>query len=229
MRKLYRILLGLMVLIVITLGVWAVCPHPEVSVEGVDIRPGDVVFQALPSFQSAALEVVTKSIYTHVGMVFEEEDGTLMVYEAVQPVRRIPLERWLARGRNEHYVVKRWVGADALDGTTLETMREEARGMLGKNYDFQFMWDDRKIYCSELVWKVYERGAGVELAELERYSDMELDHPLARAQLAWRFPTGNVPVEERIITPVRLFESPLLQEVSRGGEPPRGAHEFDGL
>ena len=35
--------------------------------------------------------------------------------------------------------------------------------MNNKDYDLYFEWSDDKIYCSELVWKIYKNGADIEL------------------------------------------------------------------
>ena len=43
---------------------------------------------------------------------------------------------------------------------------EVGRQLEGKHYDFWFEWSDERIYCSELVWKIYRRGLGIELGEL---------------------------------------------------------------
>ena len=37
----------------------------------------------------------------------------------------------------------------------------------GKNYDIYFNWNDDELYCSELIWKIYEQGAGLKIGELK--------------------------------------------------------------
>ncbi len=66
-----------------------------------------------------------------------------------------------------HVVVKRLKDRDAvLSREVLEAMRRVGETMAGKPYDLKFGWSDDLIYCSELVWKIYERGAGVRVGEL---------------------------------------------------------------
>jgi uncharacterized protein YycO len=47
-------------------------------------------------------------------------------------------------------------------------MQKEGEKLRGKKYDIYFGWDDQRIYCSELVWKIYKRGANIEIGKLQR-------------------------------------------------------------
>ena len=120
-------------------------------------RNGDIIFQTSESRQSEAIQLATKSPYSHMGIVFVE-NGEAMVFEAVEPVRVTPLADWIARGMNGDFVVKRLKEAEKI--LTPETMRRmkeigESR-FLGRHYDKYFEWSDDRIYCSELVWKIYQ-------------------------------------------------------------------------
>jgi hypothetical protein len=35
-------------------------------------------------------------------------------------------------------------------------MKHIGEEFTGKNYDMTFEWSDNNIYCSELIWKVYQ-------------------------------------------------------------------------
>jgi hypothetical protein len=71
-----------------------------------DIRDGDLIFQTSLSEQSKAIQIATKSKYSHCGLIFKEGND-YYVYEAVQPVKRTALAIWIARGKNKKYVIKR--------------------------------------------------------------------------------------------------------------------------
>jgi len=136
--------------------------------------------------------------------------NTWMVFEAVQPVRLTPLPEWVARGQGGHVVIKRLKDADRrLDGATLLRMRKIGTRFLGKPYDLTFEWDDRRIYCSELVWKIYKEGAGIELGTLQKLKDFDLSHPVVRKKMRERY-GSSIPMDEPVISPQTLFESPLL-------------------
>jgi hypothetical protein len=86
--------------------------------------------------------------------------------------------------------------------------------LLGRDYDLYFEWSDSRIYCSELVWKVYDRGAGIDIGELQAMADFDLSDPLVKAKLRERF-GDKVPAKETVISPAAVFASPLLKTVHK--------------
>lgn len=53
------------------------------------LKDGDIVFQESISRQSAAIQLATKSRYSHMGMIFKH-GNEFLVLEAVQPVQFTP-------------------------------------------------------------------------------------------------------------------------------------------
>jgi len=80
---------------------------------------------------------------------------------------------------------------------------------VGRDYDPYFEWSDERIYCSELVWKVFDRGAGVRLGEQQTIADFDLSHPAVQAKVKELY-GDNVPLDEVVISPVAIFDSGLL-------------------
>jgi hypothetical protein len=179
---------------------------------GYEPRDGDIVFHTSRSSQSLAIQLATKSPYSHMGIVYLR-DGEPFVFEAVQPVKLTPLDDWIERGERGHFVVKRLRDADArLTPETLARMRAIGEQLAGKDYDSYFEWSDERIYCSELVWKVYERGAGIALGERQTIAAFDLSHPAVRAKLRERY-GERVPLDEVVISPAAVFDAPDLQTV----------------
>ncbi len=177
---------------------------------------GDLIFHTSTSSQSAAIQLATKSEYSHMGIVYLR-DGRPVVLEAVQPVKVTPLNEWIARGEDGHYVVKRLSNAaTALTPDALARMQRIGEGFTGKRYDQYFEWSDERVYCSELVWKIYQRGLGVEIGKLQILGDFDLSCPTVRQKLKERW-GSNPPLAEKVISPAAMFESELLVEVYRGG------------
>ncbi|MEE4270028.1 MAG: YiiX family permuted papain-like enzyme [Thermoanaerobaculales bacterium] len=175
-------------------------------------RDGDIVFQVSRSDQSRAIEIVTGSRYSHMGIVYLE-DGQARVFEAVGPVISTPFEDWVDRGVGGHVVVKRLAAADGLlDAEALQRMAAAGRELAGLPYDFRFEWSDDRIYCSELVWKIYHRGLGVRLTGFETVSDFDLDDPEVRTIVDRRWPHG-VPKKQRVVSPAAIFASSHLVTV----------------
>lgn len=111
-------------------------------------RNGDIVFQTSTSSQSLAIQLATRSPYSHMGIVYIR-DGAPLVFEAVQPVRLTPLATWIKRGERGRFVAKRVRNADAvLTAATLRKMRQVGETFAGRDYDLYFEWSDERIYCS---------------------------------------------------------------------------------
>ncbi|HEY2515546.1 MAG TPA: YiiX family permuted papain-like enzyme [Polyangiaceae bacterium] len=173
---------------------------------------GDVILQTSRSAQSRAIQLATHSRYSHVGLLHADH-GRFSVYEAVGPVRLTPVESWIARGEGGHFVVLRLKDADKrLTPETLQRMQDVGRRFGGKPYDFAFGWSDDRIYCSELVWKIYREGAGVELGALQRIGEFDLTSPVVQRALHQRY-GDRVPLDEPVISPGAIAESPLLEKV----------------
>lgn len=175
------------------------------------VREGDLVFHRSRSSQSEAVALATRSRYTHMGVVVLEGRAAY-VFEAVQPVKRTPLAKWIARGEGGRVVIKRLKDADAvLTPAALAKMRALGRSWLGRPYDGLFQWGDGRLYCSELVYKLYERGAGVRIGALQKVKEMDLGSRAVQEKIRERFGKGvRFDPEETVITPQAMFEEPRL-------------------
>lgn len=173
------------------------------------VREGDLIFQTSLSTQSLAIQRATASRYSHMGMILFQ-NGKPFVYEAVATVRHTPLDKWIARGKGGRYVVKRLARADAvLTRANLDKLRGAARQFAGKPYDLTFEWSDQRIYCSELVWKIYKNALDIEIGQLQQLKDFHLDSPAVRQKMKERY--GNrIPLDEQVISPAAMFDSDLL-------------------
>ncbi len=174
-----------------------------------ELKNGDLIFQISLSGQSKAIQLASNSKYSHCGIIYSE-NGQLFVYEAVQPVKTTPLGKWITRGKNGHYVIKRLKNADQILTTeTIQKMKREGEKFKGKNYDLTFEWSDDKIYCSELIWKVYQRATGIEVGKLEKLSDFDLTHEAVKKKMKERY-GDKIPMDEIVISPAAIFESEQL-------------------
>lgn len=176
------------------------------------LRDGDIIFQETASAQSKAIQLATHSRYSHVGII-HFRNGKPFVLEAVQPVKISSLSSFIGRSVGGHYVVKRLKNAEAiLTKPVLAKMQRIGRSFVGKNYDWVFGWSDARIYCSELVWKIYQRAAGIELSPTKKLREFDLSHPVVRAKMKERY-GKKIPLDEPVVAPSQLFESPLLETI----------------
>lgn len=177
------------------------------------VQDGDIIFQTSLSAQSQAIQKATRSPYSHMGVILYK-DGKPFVFEAVATVRYTPLAKWIARGKDGHFVVKRLSKAQPVfTPANLDRLHAVARTFEGKSYDLTFEWSDQRIYCSELVWKLYQRAIGIEIGQQQRLRDFKLDEPAVQAKLKERY-GDRVPLDEPVISPAAMFNSKLLQVVT---------------
>lgn len=178
------------------------------------LHDGDIIFQTSRSAQSGAVQKATRSKYSHMGIIFFR-DGEPYVFEASRNVRYTPLKEWVARGEGGHYVVKRLGNAEGvLTPEAVAKLRRAAATFQGKPYDLTFEWSDARIYCSELVWKVYERGLGLRIGRLQKLGEFDLSAPIVRAKMQERY-GRDVPLEETVISPAEMFSFEGLVVVAR--------------
>ena len=172
-------------------------------------KDGDIIFHTSRSAQSEAVQRATHSKYSHMGLVLYDH-GKPYVFEAVNPVKFTPLENWIKRGEGSHYVLKRLKDSnEVLSSENIQRLHRVARQFEGKPYDLTFEWSDNRIYCSELVWKIYDRALGIKLGQLQRLSDFDLNDPIVKNKLKERY--GNrIPFNELVVSPQSIFDSSNL-------------------
>jgi uncharacterized protein YycO len=177
------------------------------------LKDGDVIFQTSTEGQGLAIQMATKSVYTHVGVIFKT-DGQWMVYEAVEPVKKTPYALFVSEGDSSKFVIKRLVQADSLlTMDKIAAMKTYLNAQLNKHYDPYFNWKDDALYCSELVWKCY-RKAGIELSSLKALKSYDLSSSVVKAIMKERYGKA-IPYEEKVVSPGDIFQSEKLFEVRR--------------
>ena len=108
------------------------------------------------------------------------------------------------------YVIKRLKNAEAiLTPENLNKMKTVGDRFKGKDYDIYFEWSDDKIYCSELVWKIYKEALDIEIGNLETLKDFNLKDPIVKEKLHERY-GDKIPLNELVISPAAMFESDKL-------------------
>lgn len=185
--------------------------NKEVKTVASKFKDGDLIFQTSESPQCEAVRIATNSKFSHCGIIYEI-NGNWFVFEAVQPVKLTLLEDWIKHGRENKYVVKRLKNENVLNPQILEKMKQYSQQLDGKDYDAYFEWTDNRIYCSELIWKIYKNAARIELSKLREFKDFNLEDSRVQKILKERY--GNdIPLEEKVVAPSDLADSNLLKTV----------------
>jgi len=167
------------------------------------LKTGDIVLQASQSGMAESIRKATRSPYSHVGVVEVGKDGVFVV-EAISPVSRTPFAKWKRRGKGGHLTVLRPRVTEEQAAAAVTA----ARSQLGKPYDVRYGWDDERIYCSELVVKAFQRGAGVTYGERVRLDALELG--AFEKALAAKL---GVPLSQEVVPPGSLASDPQLEVV----------------
>ena len=94
----------------------------------------------------------------------------------------------------------------------LKKMKKVGEKYKDKDYDIYFEWSDDKIYCSELVWKIYDEALGIEIGNMEQLSDFDLSNDAVKIKMKERY-GDNIPMDEKVISPAAMYHSPNLIEV----------------
>lgn len=176
---------------------------------GEPLKNGDLIFIENPGGQGKAIQLATGSKYTHVGIVFIE-NGTPMVYHAVEPVSRNTVKEFVSMSANGKYEIRRLKDQSSLSPELVSRMQKEARSKLGIHYDMGFSWDDEQLYCSEFVWKLYAHALRIHLGEPRPLKTFDLSDPRVMSIMEQRY-NGKIPLEEQMISPGDMFDSGLLE------------------
>jgi hypothetical protein len=185
----------------------------SVSACSKELHEGDLVFHSSASSQSKAIQLATHSKYSHVGILFKK-NGEWRVLEALETVQYTPFHLWVKQGVNSGYAVKRLKNADkALDAKTVEKMRATGESFIGKSYDYRFELSDERLYCSELVWKIYKMVLNVEIGNPAEVESFDFSSEEVKRKLDEYF-GGKVPKNhDKVISPAEIFDSVLLKMV----------------
>ena len=151
------------------------------------LQDGDLVFQKSHTAQSEALR---------------------MVLEASSTVRLTAFDTFATKGA---LVVKR-LSTPVPDVVRVE-MIQLGKSYLGRPYDVYFRWDEARLYCSERVFKLYERAAGIEIGTVEKFSDFNLSSPEVQSLIKQRYGNNPVPMDEPVVTPASMYEDSQLATV----------------
>lgn len=173
------------------------------------LKNGDIVFIVNPSGQGKAIQLATKSKYTHVGIVFWEK-GVPMVYHAVEPVSKNTFDEFTEMSADGKCFVKHLKDQTLLTPEVITKMLSEAKSKLGIHYDLGFNWSDEELYCSEFVWKLYNHALGIDIGKLRPLKDFDLTHPAVKNIMKRRY-GKKIPYNEKMISPGDMYDSEMLE------------------
>jgi len=175
-----------------------VCSLPDAFGESISpqaLRPGDVLLQPLNCWACTLIEEEEKTRFSHIGVVIATTPE-VRVAEAYGKVRAVSLSSFDSKTeRGQTILVLRFRNLALQKRLLDESSRLKAlyqSDFDGAEYDSAFRWNNfdasgrERLYCSELVTKLFQAFAGVEIGVKRMH--------FIKNREAWeRFFKGQVP------------------------------------
>ena len=168
-----------------------------------EVREGDVIFQTSKSQQSPLIQIGTRSKITHCGIIVMR-GGKPYVLETLKTLVLTPLDKFIARGEDGKYWIKR---------SSKENIKIKYAKYLGRPYDLAFKFDNGRFYCSELVYDIYQKQLGIQLAEPRQVKDYLILFTDQLPKLKRAMKRRGISKEQYAIAPVDIFNSEYLESV----------------
>ncbi len=186
------------------------------------LQTGDLIFQTLPSPQTPAISMATKSLLTHVGIVLHAPDGDRVV-DSAGIVREWPLETFIQRGYGRKIAIYRH---PAMTPDKQEALRAVLNPHYGAKYDFFFLFNNDGLYCSELAWLAFN-AVGLPAGVVQKLKELDVNNRLTQAIMKDRAPfhpycqDAEVSedacisriLEQELVTPVSMARDPAMVNV----------------
>lgn len=176
-----------------------------------NLQTGDIVFVNCNSSLGLPISLATHSQYTHCGMFYRQGERAYVI-ESSDTSKIMPVGEFFDNTADTRVLALRLKSAkNGFDNRLLKKLETVKDKWLGHFYDGQFMWDDEKLYCSELVYKIYA-DMGIKLCPLKKIRDFDFSSPQVKEEIELRF-DGKIPYEEPVVAPIDLVHSNLLDTV----------------
>ena len=124
--------------------------------------------------------------------------------ETLKTLVLTPLDKFIARGEDGKYWIKR---------SSKENIKIKYAKYLGKPYDLAFKFDNGRFYCSELVYDIYQKQLGIQLAEPRQVKDYLILFTDRLPKLKRAMKRRCISKEQYAIAPVDIFNSDYLESV----------------
>ncbi len=167
------------------------------------IAEGDIILIRSQTEQSMAIAEATQSNWTHTGIIIKR-GNEWQVAESVGPLAVKPLSSFIGRSKNKTYKIVR----NKKFTPKMIPQLYAALYKYNQPYDLFFEFSDERIYCSELVYKVFRDVTGTPVGKLQKNKDLKLDGPYVSKLIEDRLTAigKDLNPEEPIITPVGLLD-----------------------
>ena len=168
-----------------------------------NVKEGDVIFQTSQSEQSPLIQIGTRSMITHCGIVVMK-GGKPYVLETQRTIVLTPFDKFIARGKDGRYWLKR---------SNKDNIKIKYNSYLGKPYDLAFKFDNGKFYCSELIYDIYIKQLEIELCKPKKIGDYLILGTDELPKIEKAMKKRGITKEQYAVAPVDIFNSEHLNGV----------------
>ena len=198
---------------ILTLTASMMIANAEASTE--EYQVGDMIMQSDEFKSAAGIKILSGSKFNHVGIVVEK-NGQLYVAEALGRVVYTDIDDYIERGE-DHVHIRLDEDLSESDKTKISSA---VRKYIGKRYDAALSWSDDRMYCSELVQKVYKDALDIEVAHERKIKQhaMVAFVPLLKSGMievpaVFSDVVENIDTNEIVVTPADILRSANTRRV----------------
>jgi uncharacterized protein YycO len=196
----------------------AAAPKAQTQTPTLDLQDGDIVFQdsSPHSGQAEAIKALTRSKWSHCGIYFTSSKTGGVVIDGNGRGKVMGWADWKAGGKDGEVAIYRF--KKGMTAEQVVMLRDAANKLDQRPYDLKFAWDDESIYCSELIWKACQRALQIELGDLQKLDDFDLQSDLARPLIERPGSWGSLENvrengDEEVISPQAIADCEHLTKV----------------
>lgn len=184
-------------------------------------QEGDIIFRTSRSRQSRAICLATASFYSHVGIITRQKSEWYVIEAVGSGVGQTRLKDWIGYGWRGYYTVMRYPD---LTPSLQKKLIQAAKSYFGRPYDPLFLFGNREVYCSELVYLVF-KSAGIELGKVEKVGSLYVNNSVVRSLAEERMKnhplfkdkdgeeSWQTLMEQELITPASLAHDKKLRTI----------------
>jgi len=127
--------------------------------DSIKLQTGDLVFQNLDCGPLCdAIEAVTQGFnghkFSHIGLVYIKNDTVFMIEAMGAGVRLVTLENFKKRSGHKLYVGR----LKPMYRQLIPAAITYSLASVGVVYDDDFLYDNKKYYCSELIYDAFKKA-----------------------------------------------------------------------
>lgn len=177
------------------------------------VREGDIAFINVDNWLYRQVAAATKGWTTHVGIVLREDNKWIVAESTIPFSKKTPFCKFIRKTDHDQYSIRR-LGHIDLAMKEVAQIKADVNANLGRVYDFYFNYDAPRLFCSKFVYDLIKQSTGIEVGKVQTLGEIRDSNPQGDTTFWEYWFLGNVPWEQRTITPQNMYEDAKLMTVS---------------